>query len=179
MRKRDAKINRRTFLEGLAAAGIMEFMRLTPLARALAGKPVTGTNYAPARIENEYSLFLPGERQAVSSPPLVADFSQKGVVLAGAARAIKVGESENGWKLLGISEFNGAATAIFEKHVTHRGTIAYVTRDGGVIACIPKAVGRLASIRPRSISAPDNVRLQRVPHYVPGPDIQGNYSPVQ
>jgi hypothetical protein len=177
MRKLNAKINRRTFLQGAAAAGAMEFTRLVPLARALAGESESGASYRPARIDNEYSLFLAGEREALSRPPLVADFSRNGVVLAGAgaARTVKMGESEDGWMLLAVADFNGAATAIFEKHVTHRGAIAYVTKDGGVIACVPKAVGRLASIRPRPITAPDSVRLERVPHYVPGPDVQGDY----
>jgi hypothetical protein len=177
MRKLDGKIDRRTFLQGVAAAGAMEFTRLTPVALALAGKPAGSVGYKPARIENEYSLFLAGEREALSSPPLVAGMSRSGVVLAGegASRTVKIGEAANGWKLLAVADFNGAATAIFEKHVTHRGSIAYVTVDRGVIASIPKVVGQLGSIRPRPVTAPDNVRLERVLHYVPGPDVQGNY----
>jgi len=99
MRKLNAKINRRTFLQGAAAAGAMEFTRLVPLARALAGESASGASYRPARIDNEYSLFLAGEREALSRPPLVADFSRNGVVLAGAgaARTVKMGESEDGW----------------------------------------------------------------------------------
>ncbi len=175
MRKLNGKIDRRTFLQGVASVGAMEFARLTPMARALAGRPENNGGYRPGRIDNEYSLFLPGEREALASPPLVADFLRNGVVLAGAGREIHVGESENGWKLLAVAGFNGAATAIFEKHVTHRGAIAYVTKASGVIACIPKAVGRLASIRPRQIAAPENVQLKRMPRYVPGPDVSGNY----
>src|SRR6202034_1094558 len=168
-------IDRRTFLQSAAAAGAMEFTRLVPVARALAGKPANGTSYRPARIDNEYSLFPAGEREALSNPPLVGDFSHNGVVLASATRTVKLGESQDGWKLLAVADFNGASTAVFEKHVTHRGAIAFVTKDGGVIASIPKAVGRLASIRPRQIAAPDNVRLERLPRYMPGPDAQGNY----
>ncbi len=177
MRKLNGQLDRRTFLQGVATAGAMEFTRLTPLAFALAGKSTGSTGYRPARIENEYSLFLPGEREALASPPLVAAMSWNSVVpaAAGTPRTLKIGESENGWKLLAITEFNGAATAIFEKHVTHRGAIAYVTMDRGVIACIPKVVGQLGSIRPRPVTAPDDVRLERLPHYVPGKDVQGNY----
>jgi hypothetical protein len=171
------KIDRRTFLEGVASAGVLEFTRLTPFARALAGASPSSAGYQPARIDNEYSLFLPGERDALAHPPLVSDFSRSGVVLAGSgeARTLRLGDTENGWKLLAVSGLNGTATAIFEKHVTHRGAIAYVTADRGVIACIPKIIGRLSSIRPRPIGAPADVRLERVPHYVPGPDISGNY----
>lgn len=175
MQKQNGKIDRRMFLQGVATAGAMQFARLTPMARALAGRPENNGNYRPGRIDNEYSLFLPGEREALASPPLVTDFSRNGVVLAASGRAIQMGDAENGWKLLAIAGFNGAATAIFEKHVTHRGAIAYVTKDGGVIACIPKTVGRLASIRPRQIAAPENVQLKREPRYVPGPDVSGNY----
>jgi hypothetical protein len=171
------KINRRTFLQGAATAGALEFSRLTPFARALAGASPAGAGYQPARIENEYSLFLPGEREALAHPPLVAGVSRTGVTLAGtgSARTLRIGEMESGWKLLAVADFNGGATAIFEKHATHRGALAYVAVDRGVIACIPKMVGRLSSIRPRPITAPADVRLERVPHYVPGPDVQGNY----
>lgn len=172
MRKSKWPMNRRTFLQAAAAAGALEFARITPVARALAGD---STTYKPARIENEYSLFLPGEREALASPPLVTAISQNGVILAGAARPIRPGEAENGWRLLAVSGFNGSATAVFEKHVTHRGAIAYVTQDRGVIATIPKGIGRLSSIRPRPIAAPASARLDRLPHYEPGPDVQGNY----
>jgi hypothetical protein len=177
MSRLHGKIDRRTFLQGVASAGALEFTRLTPFSRALAGAPSTGAGYQPVRIGNEYSLFLPGEREALAHPPLVTDFSRGSVVLAGsgAARTLKIGEAENGWKLLAVSGFNGTETAIFEKHVTHRGAIAYVTADRGVIASIPKVVGRLSSVRPRPVAAPASVRLERVPRYVPGPDISGNY----
>ena len=173
----NGKFDRRKFLQGVASAGALEFIRLSPFAHALAGDRPADSGYSPARIENEYSLFLPGEREAIAHPPLVADFSRDGAVLAGsgAARTLKIGETENGWKLLAVAGFNGTTTAVFEKHVTHRGAIAYVTADGGVIACIPKIVGKLSSIRPRPIAAPQNVRLERVAHYVPGPDVSGDY----
>ena len=173
----NGKIDRRTFLQRAASAGALEFTRLTPFARALAGAAVTGAGYQPARIDNEYSLFLPGERESLVHPPLLSGASGNGVVLAGpgAARAIRIGEAENGWKLLAVSDFNGVGTAIFEKHVTHRGVLAYVTVDRGVIASIPKMIGKLASVGPRRVAAPSDVRLQRVPRYVPGPDVSGNY----
>lgn len=128
----------------------------------------------PARIQNEYSLFLPGEREALSQPPLVDRISRDGVALSG-GRSVAIGASENRWKSLAITSINGADTAILEKHATYRGAIAYVTQERGVIALIPMSIGQLSSIRPRPIAAPSNVRLERLPHFVPGPDVPGNY----
>ncbi len=169
--------NRRSFLEGLCFTGTLHVARLAPLARALAGAGGQDSPYAPERIVNEYSLFLPGEREALAHPPLVSAIKREGVVLAGRATsgALQIGASADGWTLLAVSNFNGAATAVFEKHVTHRGAIAMVTVDRGVIACIPKAVGHLSSIRPRPVRAPEAVRFRRVARYTPGPDVSGNY----
>lgn len=167
--------NRRRFIQGLSAIGAAECTRLTPLARALAGSPEAKSNYLPGRIQNEYSLFLPGEREALASPPRITGFSDSGVVLANAGTALRIGSAVDGWKLLAIAGFNGAATAVFEKHVTHRGAIAYVTVERGVIATIPKIVGRLSSIRPRPTNTSGGVRLESTARYVPGPDVTGNY----
>ena len=171
------RCNRRHFLQGLSAAGAAEFVRLTPWAKALAGVPQSSPAYQPARIQNEYSLFLPGEREALASPPRVAQFSREGVLIAGNAAPgpMHPGEWVSGWKLLAVSDFNGAATAVFEKHVTHRGAIAFVTQERGVIGCIPKMIGKLSSIRPRPVAAPASVRVERLEHYTAGPDVSGNY----
>lgn len=168
-------LNRRTFLQGLGAAGALEFARLTPLARALAGAPQTHSDYRPGRIQNDYSLFLPGEREALAAPPLIAGFNDEGVVLAKGQQQLKTGESIEGWKLLATFGLNGAATAVFEKHVTHRGAIAYVTVDDGIIAVIPKMIGHLSSIRPRPINTPGGVAFERAEKFTPGPDVPGNY----
>ncbi len=169
--------NRRSFIENLCAAGTVQVARLAPLAQALAGVSGKAASYAPKRIVNEYSHFLPGEREALANPPLVTAFDRGAVLLADHASAppLQIGSSVDGWTLLAVSDFNGAATAVFEKHVTHRGAIAMVTAERGVIACIPKAVGRLSSIQPRPVRAPEPVRLRRTARYVPGPDISGNY----
>lgn len=169
--------SRRSFLQGFYAAGALEFIRLSPFANALAGAPRGYSEYKPNRIQNEYSLFLPGEREALASPPLIASISGQDVlpVMEGAPRILHPGVSIKGWKLLAVADFNGAATAVFEKHVTHRGAIAFVTRERGVIGCIPKIIGELSSIRPRQINAPAAVRLERMPRFVPGPDVSGNY----
>ena len=167
--------DRRRFLQGLSAAGALECTKLTPFARALAGAPAEKSGYKPGRIQNEYSLWLPGEREALASPPLVAEFNSRGLVLAAGQQSLAVGGSSAGWKLVAIVSFNGAATAVFEKHVTHRGAIALVTAERGVIACVPKMVGRLSSIRPRQINTSGGVRFERTPRYLPGPDVPGNY----
>lgn len=172
------RCSRRRFLRGLYAAGALEVGRLTPLARAFAGEPGQDVHgYQPHRIPNEYSLFLPGEHEALASPPRIAAIREAGVQLAeqGAQRTLRIGDVADGWKMLAVADFNGSPTAVFEKHVTHRGAIAYVTEERGVIACIPKLVGQLSSIRPRPINAPDDARLQRVAHFVPGPDVTGEY----
>ena len=171
------KCNRRRFLQGLSAAGALEFSRLSVFAESLGRVSPAKSGYKPGRIENEYSLFLPGELEALASPPLISDIGGNGILLAaeGAQRTLKVGESEGGWKLLAVADFNGAATAVFEKHVTHRGAIAFVTRERGAIARIPKIIGNLASIRPRQTNTPGGVRFERMPHFVPGADVPGDY----
>lgn len=170
--------NRRKFLQGLAAAGTLEFSRLTLFARALdAGLPFQSSHkpgYRPGHIPNEYSLFLPGEREALTSPPLVSSFQNEQVTLQSKQHALKVGGAIDGWKLVAIVGLNGATTAIFEKHVTHRGAIALVTVDRGVIHNIPKMIGQLRSIRPRPINAPD-VKFHRTARYIPGVDEPGKY----
>ncbi|MEO6964943.1 MAG: hypothetical protein ABI076_03475, partial [Acidobacteriaceae bacterium] len=168
--------DRRRFLQGLSAAGMLECTQLGPFAQALAGTLPKHSGYKPGRIQNEYSLFLPGERAALASPPTVAGVARHGVVLATEGRrSLKVGESVDGWKLLTISDFNGAATAVFEKHVTHRGANVFVTKDRGVIATIPKMIGKLSSIRPRQTNTSGGVRFQRSRRFVPGPDLPGEY----
>ena len=171
-------LNRRTFLQGLAAAGALEFTRLTPVARAIAeGRRIPSgseTGYAPGRIVNEYSLFLPGEREALSTPPLVSSMDAQGVTLRSSREALRTGERADGWKLMAILGLNGASTAVFEKHVTHRGAIAYVTVEQGIIASIPTLIGQLSRIRPRPTNTA-RVRFERTTQYTPGPDVPGNY----
>lgn len=166
--------NRRTFLQGLAAAGALECTRLTPVAHALASGQAERSGYKPGRIPNEYSLFLPGEREALATPPLISAFDGESVTLHPSKQKLHTGQSTNGWTLLATFGLNGADTAIFEKHVTHRGAIAYVTAERGVIATIPTLIGQLSSIRPRPTNTP-KVKFQRTATYTPGPDVPGNY----
>ena len=129
--------------------------------------------YHPGRIENEYSQLLPGEREALAAAPQVTAFGPFGlqVQLGGVAQTLAPGQAIDGWQLLAAIEINGVETAVFEKHATHRGAIAYVTERGGTIALIPKGIGDLAQIRPRPIASP--ARLER--SQVPGPDVAGEY----
>ncbi len=133
------------------------------------------TPYHPGTIQNEYTLLLPGEREALAAAPAVLGMTGGTVQVrhGSVTRALAVGDSLAGWQLLATPEINGVPTAVFEKHVTHRGAIAYVTERGGTIAMIPKSIGDLSSIRPRQTSTPHGVRLER--SQVPGPDVAGQY----
>ena len=164
-------MERRLFLKLLGATGVSTTL---PHERSDGKDKEGGGGYAPARITNEYSAFLPGEREALAHPPAIGAITTAGVRVAG-GREIPVNGDLDGWRLLVVTGMNGVPTAVFEKHVTHRGAIAYVTVDRGTIALIPKGIGDLAKIRPRQITAPVGKQLRQVTHYVPGPDVPGNY----
>ena len=133
--------------------------------------------YTPGRIPNEYSLFLLGEQASLKTAPSVSNI--KGGVLTvthgGQSATLRPGEALDGWQLLTIGGMNGVETAVFEKHVTHRGAIAYVTEQRGLIAYIPKYIGDISKVRPRPTNTSNGVRFQRGEQYVPGPDIPGMY----
>jgi len=137
-------------------------------------------HYTPGRIPNEYSLHLPGEREALANSPVVVAFEGDKVKarFQGETKPLKVGESIGGWQLVAnLPWLNGTATAVFEKHATHQGAIVYVT-EMGEIAHIPKRIGDLSQIRPRPTNPygnPHGVRLDRPTRYVPGPDACGDY----
>ena len=143
-----------------------------------AGQPAPEGKYQPGRITNEYTLFLPGEKEALHDVPKVLAFDAT-IVNAqhkGQTKTLKVGESINGWQLVAaLAWLNGVPTAVFEKHVTRQGAISYVTEQGE-IAHIPKRVGDLSKIRPRPVNPPKKLgELKRPRQYVPGPDVYGNY----
>lgn len=166
------EIERRGFLKllaGTAAAAALPAEGVpSPVSRA--------GSYHAARIVNEYSAYLPGEREALREGPTIAEARPDGVTLRNAAtRLLAVGEITEGWQLLVVLDMNGTPTAVFEKHVTHRGAIAYVTADRGTIALIPKGVGDLAKIRPRRVTAPPEAQLRRPARYVAHPDLPGQY----
>ena len=126
---------------------------------------------------NEYSAFLPGEQAALAEPPKVSAIDGKGTVAGhgGAEQRVAHGENIAGWVLLTTVEINGVMTAVFEKHATHRGAIAYVTERGGTIALIPKQIGDLSKVRPRPTDTPHGVKLERPLRMSPGPDVTGEY----
>jgi hypothetical protein len=162
-------VDRRTFLELLSAAGL----GYTCGAKAVAATGAPASSNAAPRIENEYSRLLPGEREALATPPIVTGFAGRRVEarLAGRAVMLARGQAVDGWQLVTVVEINGVRTAVFEKHVTFRGALAYVTERGGTIALIPKGIGELGRIRPRQVATP--IRLER--SQVPGPDVAGQF----
>lgn len=172
-----SSIERRSFLKLLAAAGLSS--SLDPAILYAEGAHLSGQKggYAPASIVNEYYEFLTGERAALAAPPQIVGAESIGVRLkAGTSeRKVSVGEAVDGWHLLAVIDINGEATAVFEKHVTHRGAIAFITVGRGTIALIPKGIGDLSKIRPRQITAPASVQLRRPARYIPGPDVPGDY----
>lgn len=167
-------MNRRSFLQAAA----------TSLAVAGRAKAVQESSpnlpkgaYHPGRIQNEYSLFLDGEKEALEQKLSVAFDGADSVTatIAGSSRSLKTGEALSGWRFLALARMNGSATAIFEKHVTHQGAIVYVTQAEGEILRVPKRVGQLSSVRPRSVNAQHGVRFTRQAPYIPGPDVPGDY----
>jgi hypothetical protein len=168
-------LDRRDFLKLLSAAGAAS--TFGPAEDLLAAEAHPSGNYRPGRIVNEYSAFLPGEREALAEPPKVSALDGKGAMAShgGAERKIALGGNIGGWVLLTTVEINGVMTAVFEKHATHRGAIAYVTERGGTIALIPKQVGDLSKVRPRPTDTPHGVKLERPLRMPPGPDVTGEY----
>ena len=169
-------LDRRSFMKLLSAAGVAGAVpSVCALAKNIPELPPG--SYRPGRIANEYSLFLPGEKEALATAPSVSEFAADSLTakLGSASQHLRVGENISGWRLVTIVEINGVVTAVFEKHVTHRGAIAYVTERGGTIALIPKYIGDLSQIRPRPTSNPHGVKLERAPRYIPGPDVTGDY----
>ena len=131
---------------------------------------------ALARISNEYALLLPGEDEALADSPRVLSIDTRSVKLSGGAEGttLNVGQHSNGWVLLAVLQINGVETAVFERSVTHRGVIVYMTERGGIIARIPKYIGDLSKVRPRPITATGSQRLRRPEHMMPGPDKVGD-----
>ncbi len=149
-------MNRRSFLQTLSAS--YAAASAIPAANAQQKTSQPKGRYSPGRIPNEYSLFLPGEREALEKPPRFDRI-----------RTLQPGAVIDGWQLLTVVGMNGSETAIFEKHVTHRGMIVFLTEAEGVILRIPKGIGKLANIRPRPINTP-HIRFTREVPFVPGPD---------
>ena len=170
-------LERRDFLKLLAMAGVGSAFDPTLSFGLDAKSSRTPGSYSAGRIPNEYSLFLPGEKEALREAPSVSAIAEGGLMakLGSHSSRMRAGDLLEGWRLLTIVGMNGVETAVFEKHVTHRGAIVYVTQGEGLIAYIPKQIGDLSRIRPRPTNTSDGVRLERAPHYIPGPDAAGLY----
>ena len=149
-------MNRRSFIQTLSAS--YAAASGASAAHSQEKSHLPKGRYSPGRIPNEYSLFLPGEREALEKPPEPGPF-----------RNLHPGQMINGWQLLTIAGMNGSETAVFEKHVTHRGMFLFMTEAEGIILRVPKGIGALANIRPRPTNTP-HIRFTREVPYVPGPD---------
>ena len=115
-------MERRSFLKLLGVAGAGSALEVTALSLRARGTASAKGSYSAARIVNEYSAFLPGEREALAQGPAIVEASSLGVRLRGGAAShlLPVGEAVDGWRLVTVLHMNGIATAVFEKHVTHR-----------------------------------------------------------
>jgi hypothetical protein len=167
-------MKRRSFLQSISA---LYASGRIPGRESRDKTPLPKTGYSPGRIPNEYSLLLPGERQALATEPSIDTIAADVVAVrvGKEQKSIRTGDLIDGWQLKAITPINGTATAVFEKHITHQGAIVFVTKSEGVILRIPKRIGSLAKIRPRPTSSPHGVRFLRHEPYVPGPDEPGNY----
>ncbi len=166
-------MDRRDFIKLMSAMGAAT---VCGRAQGSTGAVESPLGYKPGRIENEYSLLLPGEAELLKSPPQVQSFNGDGVIatIHDKQQQVAIGGLVNGWALISSLDINGVQTAVFERHVTHRGAIAFVTERGGTIALIPKGIGQLDKIRPRPTTTPQ-VKLERPLRMTPGPDITGEY----
>jgi hypothetical protein len=169
-------LERRDFLKLLAVVGAGSTIHPSFAFASTNNSTLPHGEYSPGRIPNEFSLFLPGEKEALKTAPSITEVSNGSLTakLGSRSSQLHIGDILDGWRLLTIAGMNGVITAVFEKHVAHRGAIAYVTELGGTIALIPKQIGDLSKIRPRPTNT-SSVRLERPSHYIPGPDIAGLY----
>jgi hypothetical protein len=170
-------LGRREFLQLLVSTGAVSAIDpVWPFGQPMDGSEAHAGQALP-RIPNEYSHFLPGEQESLKSVPSIKGLENGALTAAlpGRTAMLRTGEFMEGWQLLSIGSINGVETAVFEKHVTHRGAIAYVTEERGTIAYISKQIGDLSKIRPRPINTSQGVRLERAARYIPGPDVPGTY----
>ncbi len=171
-------IDRRRFLQWAAVAAVLPRRLANPAGTSPAANARRAAPYSPGRIPNEYSLLLAGEAEALAATPAASAFRAGSLLVTprtGAARRMRAGEEIDGWRVAAvIGDLNGVPTAVFEKHVSHRGVIVYVT-ELGEIARIPKGIGDLANIRPRPVNATAAGRFERQAAYPAQPDKPGDY----
>ncbi len=173
-----SQLKRRAFLQhALAVPGLGAAARIASAEPAPQKPEPRDPSALPARVPNEYTLFLPGEREALADIPRAEAIEGRTVRArhGSESKTMRSGESIGGWELLAVVPWlNGVATAVFEKHVTHQGAIAFIT-VAGEIARVPKRIGDLSKIRPRSVASPPGLDFTLPARYIPGPDNLGNY----
>jgi hypothetical protein len=174
-------MRRRSFLKGVAVSlNTAAIMGGSASAEQVSEPPkLPKGTYRPGSIVNEYISFLSGERELLNQPLTIArpqmDFLGVDATVNGERRTLKIGQSIKGWKLLAILPWhNGLPTAVFEKHVTHRGAIVFINEEREV-ARIPKQIGDLSKIGPRGTNSPHGMKFIRPTKFVPGPDTLGQY----
>jgi hypothetical protein len=130
--------------------------------------------HQPGRIENEYSRYLRGDREALQIPPAITSITTRDLSAHSENQSMRMrpGDQINDWRLLAIVNIDSNSVGVFERTVSHRGVIAFVT-EHGVLASVPKHIGKWSSIRPRQINTPDGVRFERATKT--GPDVLGEY----
>jgi hypothetical protein len=171
-------MKRRSFIQAIASTFPAKVLSRVMSAQSLSAASFPDGNYQAGRILNEYTALLPGEKELLGEMIEVRGINselQAVDVSLPEKRTLSVGHSVHGWKLLAILPWhNGAPTAVLEKHVTHRGALAFVSADRE-LARIPKYVGNLRKIRPRQTDTPHGIKFERPAKFVPGPDKLGEY----
>lgn len=168
-------MRRRSFLQLLAALSCNRAFGPGSLFAQESAESLPRGTYRPGRIENEYSALTPEEREALKSVPRVSALAadELTATLGDRPSHMRIGDIIDGWRLVTITPVDGAGAAVFEKVTNHRGAIVYLSETKGLLAHIPKYVGKLSNVRPRQINTPHGVRFERVSH--PGPDALGQY----
>ena len=157
-------MKRRSFLKGIAATvpGIATF-RLPAFGQIANGNGAQG-KYTPANILNEYTAFLPGEQEALNQKidvsRIVMQYQTVDASAGGEQKTLRIGETIQGWKLLSVLPWhNGMPTAVFEKNVTHQGTLLFINAERE-LARVPKQIGDLSKIRPRQIASAPGMKFE-------------------
>ncbi len=168
-------MKRRSLIKGLLALpGVLRGAPLDGLLAFAAEKSASRLE----RIQNEFILLLPGEKEMLAQPIRANRISMESASIdlqAGdTTKTIKVGETSQGWKLLTILPWhNGFTVAVLEKHATHQGVIAFVTAERE-LARIPKQIGDLSQIKPR-LHGVQEAKFKRPEKNAPRPDTVGQY----
>lgn len=128
-------VDRRHFIELVVALGLSNTLKAASRSDDLGSNlaSLASGRYRPGRIPNEYSLFPPEEKAALEIPPAVKAVANGALIaqVAGHSMTMRPGEQLEGWRLLGVFTIEETPTAIFEKHVSHRGLLVYVTEQRG------------------------------------------------